>query len=85
MKKCVAVFRSRTQVMAFIEHMRNKGQSVKPVPTPKEAKIGCGISCEIPQNSVNLARQVISYYSLNAFYGFFIIEKVQNRISTRKI
>lgn len=85
MKKCVAVFRSRTQVMAFLEHMKNKGQYCKTISTPKEAKIGCGISCEIPLNSVNLARQIIKYYSLNAFYGFFVIEKVGSRTSTRKI
>ena len=85
MKKCVAVFRSRTQVMNFCEHTKKKGGICKLIPTPKEAKTGCGISCEIPISQIGLSKEIILFYSLNAFYGFFIIEKEGNRASIRKI
>ena len=85
MKRCVVVFKSRTQVMYFIEIMSKKGIYAKSVSTPKEAKIGCGISAEIPLNSLTLAQNIIKSIGFSSFYGIFLIEKRGLRTTTTKI
>ena len=85
MRVCVAVFRSRTQVTAFIDYMRDVGVNCSVVPIPKEAKLGCGISAKLPLNSLGVAKAVISRYNLTAFYGFFVITKNGNRTTTVRI
>ncbi len=71
--------------MYFIEIMSKKGVFVKTVSTPKEAKIGCGISAEIPTSAINLAQGVIKSVGFSSFYGIFLIEKRGLRITTTKI
>ena len=85
MRVCVAVFRSRTQVMAFVDYMQNVGVVSSVVPTPKEAKIGCGVSAKFPLKSLNVARAVITKYRLTAFYGFFMVTKNANTTTTVRI
>ena len=85
MKRCVVIFKSRTQVMYFIDLMIKRGVSVKSVSTPKEAKLGCGISAEIPLSSISLAKSVINSVGFSSFYGIFIIEKSGLRTTTTKI
>ena len=85
MKRCVVVFKSRTQVMYFIELMTNSGAYAKAVATPKEAKIGCGISAEIPISNLSLALKIIKKVGFSSFYGVFLIEKRGNRTTTTKI
>ncbi len=85
MKRCVVVFKSRTEVMYFIETVKNYGVYAKTVSTPKEAKIGCGLSSEIPLSSLTLALKIIKNVGFNSFYGVFLIEKKGNRTITTKI
>ncbi len=85
MKRCVVVFKSRTQVMYFIEIMNKKGYTAKSVPTPKEARIGCGVSAEIKISSINYAYKLIKKVGFSSFYGMFIIEKRGERTTTTKI
>lgn len=85
MKKCVVVFRSRTQVFSFIDTMKRQGVLVRVVSTPKEAKIGCGISAEISPYEKERAINVIKSENLTSFYGFFMIEKHGNRTTTVRI
>ena len=37
---CLAVFRSRTQVMEFVEYMQSRGIDSRAVNTPAEAHVG---------------------------------------------
>ncbi len=46
---CIAVFRSRTQVMEFIEYMQSRGIDSSAINTPAEAHVGCGISAKFPK------------------------------------
>ena len=85
MRKCIVVFRSRLQVMAFLEHFKRRGKYCITIATPKEAKLGCGLSCEINICDVEFAKIVIKSNDLTAFYGFFIVEKIGSRTSTYKI
>ncbi len=85
MKRCVVVFKSRTQVMYFIDIMNKNGHTAKSVSTPKEARIGCGISAEIKLSSLTYAYNVIKRVGFSSFYGVFIIEKRGERTTTTKI
>ena len=85
MKRCVVVFKSRTQVMSFSDIMKSEGYPVKLVSTPKEARIGCGISAEISKSHVSVALKIIKKARFSSFYGIFLIERQGNRTSTTKI
>jgi hypothetical protein len=84
-KKCVAVFKSRTQVMAFKEIMNSRGVSCKLISTPKEAHVGCGVSAEFSQNNLNLAKTVVGRGKFSSFVGFFLIEKRGSHTTTARI
>jgi hypothetical protein len=71
--------------MYFIEIMASNNVYAKAVATPKEAKIGCGISAEIPLSALSLALNVIKKVGFSSFYGVFLIEKHGNRTITTKI
>ena len=75
MQQCLAIFRSRTQTVGFIQYMRSQGIEIKAINTPAEAKIGCGISACFSVSQVAFARQVISALGLTSFRGFYIIQK----------
>lgn len=85
MKRCIVVFKSKTHVLYFIEIMLNNGVRAKSVSTPKEAKIGCGISAEIPLSSLSFALKIIKKVDFSSFYGVFLIEKRGDRTTTTKI
>lgn len=84
-KKCVAVFKSRTQVLAFVEIMNKNGVSCKLISTPKEAHVGCGVSAEFSQNKLNIAKAVTSSGKFSSFVGFFLIEKRGSHTTTARI
>ena len=85
MKKCVVVFKSRTQAMSFIDIMKREGYFAKIVSTPKEARIGCGISAEILKSNASVALKIVKRGGFSSFHGIFLIDKLGNRTSTTKI
>ncbi len=80
MKKYVAVFRSRTDVLTFIDDMRKSSAYAKVVSTPKEAKIGCGISAELSYASINIAKKLIKIKKYNSFHAILLIDNRSVRI-----
>lgn len=80
MKKYVAVFRSRTDVLTFIDDMRKLNAYAKAISTPKEAKIGCGISAEISIASINTAKKLIKTRKYNSFHAILLIDNRSVRI-----
>ena len=81
MRRYVAVFRSRTDVMSFIEDMRKNSAYAKAISTPKEAKVGCGISREISSSGLIIAKKLINSGRYLSFYALlFIDNKVVRRI-----
>ncbi len=75
MKRYVAVFRSRTDVLSFVEDMKRNFAFAKTVTTPKQANIGCGISAEFSFSSLTLAKKLIKRKNYQSFYGIFTIDK----------
>ena len=75
MKKYLAVFRSRTDTLSFIEDMKSNYVYALSVPTPKNLKLGCGISAEFPINAIGVAKRLISVKKYPSFYTITLIEK----------
>ncbi len=72
---CIAVFRSRTQVMGFIDAMRRAGIACHSVNTPSEARVGCGISAGFSVAYLKKAENVILKNRFDSFRGFFLIDR----------
>ena len=85
MTRCIVVFKSKTETMKFIDLMGNRGLFAKSVSTPKEAKIGCGLSAEISYSDRLKAMQIIKSNNFKSFYSILLIEKYDNRVSMTKI
>ncbi len=85
MKKYLAVFRSRTDVLSFIDDMRDNYAFANSVPTPKELKLGCGISAEFSVSSVSVAKKLVNSGRYPSFYTFATVEKRNGRTVSVKI
>ncbi len=69
----LAVFRSRTQTLGFTEELTRCGVPAQVVATPKQARIGCGLSCKMPYSSLSKARSLLGKGNYSSFAGFFIV------------
>lgn len=85
MKIFFVVFNSKTQVLFFIEKMRENGFYSQTMPLPKEVHRGCGICAKINGDCVNFALKVVRFYSIDAFYGIYSLEKNGTRKSLARI
>lgn len=74
MTKCVAVFRSKTELFTFINYLKYQGAFVETVATPKEARIGCGISAKFDERFFRLAVKIVENYSFSSFFGIYKIK-----------
>ena len=84
-KYLVVVFLSKTEVFSFIERMNSYGVAASTTGTPKEARIGCGISAKIDQRSYDLAVKVIGDGGYNGFFGIYAVTSDGERISRYRI
>ena len=80
---CIAVFRSRTQVLEFIDGMRRNGISCSAVNTPSEAHVGCGISAKFSVPYLKKAEDYIFRNMPHSFRGIYLIDRSVGQI--RKI
>lgn len=85
MKKLIAVFKSKTELFTFINQLKYSGAIVETVATPKEARIGCGLSAKFDERFFRLAVSVIQNYGFQSFYAIYKVESRQGRISTVKV
>ena len=85
MKKYLAVFRSRTDVLSFIDDMRDNHVYANSVVTPKELKLGCGISAEFPSHFLTVAKKLIGKGRYPSFYALVTVEKRNGRTVSVKI
>ena len=81
----VVVFKTKTEVFAFLEDMRYFHISASMIATPKEIKIGCGLSAKIPDNGINIAKRIIYSGDYPTFHGIFTLKKQGNTSSLTKI
>ncbi len=85
MIKCIAVFRSKTDLFTFINTLKYNGASVETVATPKEARIGCGLSAKFDERFFPLALRIIKEGGFAGFYGIYKVKKIEGRISTLRV
>ena len=81
----LAIFRSRTQTMRFVDEMRRRGVRCDAVPTPLEARVGCGLSAKFSPCDLPMARAIINYYRLNVFLGFYELKRIAGGTVVKKI
>ncbi len=70
----LAVFRSRAQSLDYAMRLKNYGVTAETVPTPKEAKIGCGLCVRFDERLFARAKAVLVAAKYSTFKGFYKTE-----------
>jgi hypothetical protein len=81
----LAVFRSRTQTLRFIELMRYRGVQCTVVQTPPEVRVGCGTSGKFHSCDIHIAKMIISQNRFDSFVGFYEWKKFAGQTVVRKL
>ena len=66
----LAIFRSRTDALCFIDDMKKNSAYSVSVSTPKETGLGCGISAKFSKTAFPLAKRLVVVKKYKSFYGF---------------
>lgn len=74
----VVTFKTKTEVFEFLNALNQAGIRGKIAPTPKEIKIGCGLSVEVPPNSYYQAYLTVKNGYYPTFKGVYSLTKRQN-------
>lgn len=75
----LAVFRSRAQSLDYAERLREYGVRAETVPTPKEARIGCGLCVRFDGSVFVRAAAVLRRMRYTTFKGFYKMEYLYGR------
>ena len=67
----LAVFRSRAHSLDYAEHLHKYGVEATTVPTPKEAKIGCGLCVRFDGRYFKRASALLRSKKYSSFKGFY--------------
>ena len=76
----LAVFRSRAQSLDYGQRLNYYGVPATTMPTPKEAKIGCGLCVRFDANSFARAQALLKLGGYSSFKGFYRMEIVDGRL-----
>ena len=77
----LAVFRSRTHSIAYAERLQTYGVEAATVPTPKEAKIGCGLCVRFDGRYFVRAKAILKTGKYPSFKGFYKMEFLNGKLS----
>lgn len=77
---CIAAFRSRLQVMAFEEALKERGIRASIVTTPRAVSLGCGLSVRFEERDAVRVRALYQALGLGNLIGFY---RVQRDVSGR--
>ncbi len=72
---CIAAFRSRLQVMAFEQVLKNAGIRASIVTTPRAVSMGCGLSVRFEEKDIVRARQLYQREKLGNLIGFYRVTR----------
>ncbi len=70
----LAVFRSRSQSLDYVERLRKYGVLATAAPAPKEAKIGCGLCVRFDARAFPKAKAILNTGKYSSFKGFYRVE-----------
>lgn len=76
----LAVFRSRTHSLDYLERLHKYGVDATTAPTPKEAKIGCGLCVRFDSRVFTKARAILKTGKYPTFKGFYKMEFINGRV-----
>ena len=77
----LAVFRSRSHSLDYMQRLSVYGITATAVPTPKEARIGCGLCVRFDARYFVRAQAVLKVGGYSSFKGFYKTEFVGGRMS----
>ncbi|MCK9575088.1 MAG: DUF3343 domain-containing protein [Clostridia bacterium] len=74
----LAVFRARTETLAYSQILKSYGVQCNIINTPRQVSVSCGISVKMPLNYFDIALAVRQRRSFSSFAGFFKISENPN-------
>ena len=77
----LAVFRSRAQSLDYAERLKKYGVQVTTIPTPREARIGCGLCVRMDSTQVPKASAILRTGKYTAFKGFYKMDFTGGKLS----
>ncbi len=77
----LAVFRSRAHSLDYAQRLTSYGVVATTVPTPKEAKIGCGLCVRFDARYFIRAQAVLKTGKYGTFKGFYKTDFVNGRMT----
>lgn len=77
----LAVFRSRAHSLDYAERLQGYGVPATTVPTPKEARIGCGLCVRFDSRYFVRARAILKTGRYSSFKGFYKMEFIGGQAS----
>ncbi|MBR2330565.1 MAG: DUF3343 domain-containing protein [Clostridia bacterium] len=75
----LAVFRSRSHSIDYVERLQRYGVPATAMPTPKEAKIGCGLCARFDARYFARAQAVLKTGGYASFKGFYKMDFFNGR------
>ena len=67
----IAVFRARAQSLDYAERLKRYGIAASVMPTPKEARIGCGLCVRFESQDYARANAILKTGRYTSFKGFY--------------
>lgn len=77
----LAVFRARAQSLDYAERLQRYGVTATTMPTPKEAKIGCGLCVRFDGRYYPRANAILKTAKYPSFKGFYKMDFIGGRMS----
>ena len=75
----LAEFRSRAHSLHYAERLNAYGEPAITMPTPKEAKIGCGLCVRFDVRYFVRAQAILKTGGYTSFKGFYKMEFINGR------
>jgi hypothetical protein len=76
----LATFRSRAQAIDCAERLKKYGVHAETIPTPKEAKLGCGLCVRFDERVFTRAKAVVLTARYSNFKGFYKMDFMNGKI-----
>lgn len=76
----LTVFRSRSQSLDYAERLQKYGVQATTMPTPKEARIGCGLCVRFDARDFIRAKAILKTGKYTSFKGFYKMDFVGGRM-----
>ena len=77
----LAVFRSRSHSLDYVERLRTYGVQATTMNVPKETKIGCGLCVRLDARDFYRAQAIMKTGRYSSFKGFYKMDFLGGQIS----